>query len=46
VFLEELRGDRIVRERRIYDFTTLAQLGVLKAKPASVGRPEGRPLRV
>jgi steroid delta-isomerase-like uncharacterized protein len=35
VFLYELRGDKIVRERRIYDFTgLLVQVGVLKAKPA------------
>jgi steroid delta-isomerase-like uncharacterized protein len=35
VFLYELRGDKIVRERRIYDFTgMLVQVGVLKARPA------------
>ena len=35
VFLYELRGGKIVRERRIYDFTgLLVQVGVLKAKPA------------
>jgi predicted ester cyclase len=35
VFLYELRDRRIVRERRIYDFTgLLVQIGVLKAKPA------------
>lgn len=35
VFLYELRGDKIVRERRIFDFTgLLVQIGVLKAKPA------------
>jgi len=35
VFLYDLRGDRIVRERRIYDFTgMLVQIGVLKARPA------------
>jgi steroid delta-isomerase-like uncharacterized protein len=35
VFLYELRGDKIVRERRIYDFTgMLVQIGVLKARPA------------
>jgi predicted ester cyclase len=34
VFLYELRDGRIVRERRIYDFTgLLVQVGVLKAKP-------------
>lgn len=34
VFLYELRDRRIVRERRIYDFTgLLVQIGVLKAKP-------------
>jgi steroid delta-isomerase-like uncharacterized protein len=33
-FFFELRGRRIVRERRIYDFTgLLVQIGVLKAKP-------------
>ena len=35
VFLYELKDRRIVRERRIYDFTgLLVQVGVLKAKPA------------
>jgi steroid delta-isomerase-like uncharacterized protein len=35
VFLYDLRGDKIVRERRIYDFTgMLVQIGVLKARPA------------
>ena len=35
VFLYELRGDKIARERRIYDFTgMLVQVGVLKARPA------------
>jgi steroid delta-isomerase-like uncharacterized protein len=35
VFLYELRGDKISRERRIYDFTgLLVQVGVLKARPA------------
>jgi steroid delta-isomerase-like uncharacterized protein len=35
VFLYDLRGDKIVRERRIYDFTgLLVQIGVLKARPA------------
>jgi steroid delta-isomerase-like uncharacterized protein len=35
VFLYELRGDKIVRERRIYDFTgMLVQIGVLKTRPA------------
>ena len=35
VFLYEPRGDKIVRERRIYDFTgMLVQIGVLKARPA------------
>jgi steroid delta-isomerase-like uncharacterized protein len=35
VFLYVLRGDKIVRERRIYDFTgLLVQIGVLKARPA------------
>ena len=34
VFLYELRDHKIVRERRIYDFTgLLLQIGVLKAKP-------------
>ncbi len=36
VFLFELRDGRIVRERRIYDFTSLLlQTGLLKAKPAN-----------
>jgi predicted ester cyclase len=35
VFTYELRGDKIARERRIYDFTgMLVQVGVLKARPA------------
>lgn len=35
VFLYDVRGDKIVRERRIYDFTgMLVQIGVLKARPA------------
>ena len=35
VFLYELRGNKIVRERRIFDFTgMLVQIGVLKARPA------------
>lgn len=34
VFLYELRNGKIVRERRIYDFTgMLVQIGLLKAKP-------------
>lgn len=34
-FFYEVEGGRIVRERRIYDFTGwLLQIGVLKAKPA------------
>ena len=34
VFLYELNGSQIVRERRIYDFTgMLVQIGMLKAKP-------------
>jgi len=34
VFVYELRNGKIVRERRIYDFTgMLMQIGVLKAKP-------------
>jgi steroid delta-isomerase-like uncharacterized protein len=34
VFVYELEGRQIVRERRIYDFTgLLVQIGVLKAKP-------------
>ena len=35
VFFYELRGDKIVRERRIFDVTgMLVQIGVLKARPA------------
>jgi predicted ester cyclase len=35
VFLYELSGTQIVRERRIYDFTgVLIQVGVMKARPA------------
>ena len=35
VFLYELRENKIVRERRIFDFTgLLVQIGVLKARPA------------
>ena len=35
VFVYDLRGDKIVRERRHYDFTgLLVQIGVLKARPA------------
>ena len=35
VFFYELQGGKIVRERRIYDFTgLLVQIGALKAKPA------------
>lgn len=35
VFLLDLRDGKIVRDRRIYDFTgLLVQVGVLKAKPA------------
>jgi len=35
VFIYDFRGDKIVRERRIYDFTgMLIQIGVLKARPA------------
>lgn len=35
VLLYELDGHQIVRERRIYDFTSLlVQIGVLRAKPA------------
>ncbi|HEY5553267.1 MAG TPA: ester cyclase [Opitutaceae bacterium] len=35
VFFYEVKNGRIVRERRIYDFTgLLLQIGVLKAKPA------------
>lgn len=34
VFVYDLKGRQIVRERRIYDFTgMLTQIGVLKAKP-------------
>ncbi len=34
VFLQQLRDDHIVYERRIYDFTgLLIRLGVLKVKP-------------
>ena len=34
VFVFDLRGGKIARERRIYDFTgVLVQVGVLKAKP-------------
>ena len=34
VMMFELRGDKIVREQRIYDFTgMLIQVGILKAKP-------------
>ena len=34
VFLFEFQDGRIVRERRIYDFTgLLVQIGVLSAKP-------------
>jgi steroid delta-isomerase-like uncharacterized protein len=34
VFLYELRGQKIERERRIYDFTgVMVQIGLLKAKP-------------
>ena len=34
VLICEFKGGRIVRERRIYDFTSvLVQIGVLKAKP-------------
>jgi steroid delta-isomerase-like uncharacterized protein len=34
VFLYEFKGRKIVRERRVYDFTgLLVQIGVLKAKP-------------
>jgi steroid delta-isomerase-like uncharacterized protein len=36
VFLLELRAGKIIRDRRVYDFTgLLVQLGVLKAKPSS-----------
>jgi steroid delta-isomerase-like uncharacterized protein len=35
VFFYEVKNGRIVRERRIYDFTgMLVQIGILKAKPA------------
>ena len=35
VFVYELRGTKIARERRIFDFTSmLVQIGVLKARPA------------
>jgi steroid delta-isomerase-like uncharacterized protein len=35
LFLYDLRRGKIVRERRIYDFTgVLVQVGVLKAKPS------------
>jgi steroid delta-isomerase-like uncharacterized protein len=35
VFLYDLRGAKIIRERRIYDFTgVLVQIGALKARPA------------
>jgi steroid delta-isomerase-like uncharacterized protein len=35
VFLYDLRGDKIIRERRFYDLTgLLVQIGVLKARPA------------
>lgn len=35
VFLYDLRNGKIVRERRIYDFTgMLVQVGLLKVKPA------------
>ena len=35
VFLYELRGSKIIREQRIFDFTgMLIQIGVLKARPA------------
>jgi steroid delta-isomerase-like uncharacterized protein len=35
VFLYDVRDDKIVRERRIYDFTgMLVQIGLLKARPA------------
>ncbi len=34
VFFYEVRDGRIVRERRVYDFTgVLVQVGLLKAKP-------------
>jgi hypothetical protein len=34
VFMYELKDRKIVRERRIYDFTgLLVQIGLLKAKP-------------
>jgi hypothetical protein len=35
VFFYQFENGKIVRERRIYDFTgLLVQIGVLKAKPA------------
>ena len=35
VFVYELRAGKIIRERRIFDFTgLLVQIGVLKARPA------------
>jgi len=35
VFVYELRGGQIAREKRIYDFTgVLVQIGTLKAHPA------------
>jgi steroid delta-isomerase-like uncharacterized protein len=35
VFLYEFKDGKIVRDRRVYDFTgTLVQVGTLKAKPA------------
>jgi hypothetical protein len=35
VFFYQLEHGKIVRERRVYDFTgLLLQIGVLKAKPA------------
>jgi predicted ester cyclase len=35
VFLYEFRDGKIVRDRRVYDFTgMLVQVGTLKAKPA------------
>ncbi len=39
VFFYQLENGKIVRERRIYDFTgLLVQIGVIKARP-SVARP-------
>jgi len=36
VFLFEMRAGKIIRERRIYDFTSLLiQTGLMKAKPAN-----------